>query len=43
MNRSDLFETVAGYLAGITTGCAFIALYVALTAPVAETVVKLLA
>jgi hypothetical protein len=42
MNRSELLETAAGYLAGITTGFAFVALYVALTAPVAETVVRLL-
>ncbi len=42
MNRSELIETVAGYLAGITTGCAFVALYVALATPVAETALKFL-
>ena len=43
MNRTELFETAAGYVAGITTGFAFVVLYVAVTAPVAETVLKLLA
>lgn len=40
MNRSERLETAAGYLAGITTGLAFVALYVALSAPVVETVLK---
>ena len=43
MNRTDLLETAAGYLAGITTGFAFVLLYVALATPVVETVEKLLA
>ena len=43
MNRHELWENVAGYVAGITTGLAFVVLYVALAAPVAETVQKLIA
>ena len=43
MNRTELFETAAGYVAGVTTGLAFVILYVALTAPVAETVLKFVA
>jgi hypothetical protein len=42
MNRSEVLETAASAIAGITTGIAFILLYVLLTAPVAETVQKLL-
>jgi len=42
MNRNELLEAVAGYAAGITTGLAFILLYVAVAAPVAETVQKLI-
>ena len=42
MNRNELLETAAGYAAGITTGLAFILLYVALAAPVSETVQKLI-
>ena len=40
MDRTELLETAASWVAGIATGCAFVALYVALTAPVAETVLK---
>lgn len=43
MNRTELLETAAGYLAGITTGFAFVLLYVALATPVVETVEKLIA
>jgi hypothetical protein len=42
MNRHELLEAAAGYVAGITTGLAFVVLYVALAAPVAETVQKLI-
>ena len=42
MNRYELLETAAGYAAGITTALAFILLYVALAAPVAETAQKLI-
>ena len=41
MNRSEALETVASAIAGVLTGGAFILLYVLLTAPVAETVLKL--
>ena len=41
MKRYELMETAAGYAAGVTTGLAFILLYVALAGPVAETVLKL--
>ncbi len=43
MNRTELLETVAGYAAGITTGLAFVVLYVLLATPVVETVEKLIA
>ena len=43
MNRSEIMETVAGYIAGITTGFAFVALYVLLATPVVETLEKLIA
>ena len=43
MNRTELMESVAGYVAGITTGFAFVLLYVALATPVVETVEKLIA
>jgi hypothetical protein len=43
MNRTELFETAASYIAGISTGLAFVVLYVALSAPVTETVLKLIA
>lgn len=42
MKRYELLESAAGYAAGITTALAFILLYVALAAPVAETVQKLI-
>lgn len=42
MNRSQVLENVASAIAGITTGAAFVLLYVLLTAPVAETLEKLL-
>jgi hypothetical protein len=42
MNRTEALETVASTIAGIITGGAFIILYVVLTAPVAETVQKLI-
>jgi hypothetical protein len=42
MNRSEALETAASTVAGILTGGAFIVLYVLLTAPVAETVQKLI-
>jgi hypothetical protein len=41
MKRYELMESAAGYAAGVTTGLAFILLYVALAGPVAETVLKL--
>jgi hypothetical protein len=40
MDRTELLENVAGWVAGITTGVVFIVLYVALSAPVAETLQK---
>jgi hypothetical protein len=40
MDRTELLENVAGWVAGITTGVLFIVLYVALSAPVVETVQK---
>lgn len=40
MDRTELLETAASWAAGIATGCAFVALYIALSAPVAETVLK---
>jgi hypothetical protein len=43
MNRSELMESVAGYVAGITTGFAFVLLYVMLATPVVETVEKFIA
>ena len=43
MNRSELMESVAGYVAGITTGFAFVLLYVLLATPVVETVEKFIA
>ena len=43
MSRTELMETAAGYVAGITTGFAFVLLYVALATPVVETVEKLIA
>lgn len=43
MNRTELLETVAGYAAGITTGLAFVLLYVLLATPVVETVQKFIA
>ena len=42
MNRSEVLETVASTIAGIITGGAFILLYVLVTAPVSETVQKLI-
>jgi hypothetical protein len=42
MNRSELLETAASTIAGITTGLAFVVLYVMLTAPVSETVQRLI-
>jgi hypothetical protein len=42
MNRSELLENAAGAIAGITTGLVFVVLYVLLTAPVAETVQRLI-
>jgi hypothetical protein len=43
MNRTELLETAASAIAGITTGCAFVLLYVLLATPVAETVQKFVA
>jgi hypothetical protein len=43
MDRTELLENVAGWVAGVVTGTAFIVLYVALATPVAETVQKFLA
>ncbi|HEY0306198.1 MAG TPA: hypothetical protein VGC44_14590 [Longimicrobiales bacterium] len=43
MNRTELLETAAGYAAGITTGLAFVLLYVLLATPVVETVQKFVA
>jgi hypothetical protein len=43
MNRTELLETAAGYAAGITTGLAFILLYVLVATPVVETVQKFIA
>lgn len=40
MDRTELLENVAGWVAGITTGVLFIVLYVALATPVVETVQK---
>ena len=40
MNRTELLENVAGWVAGIATGVAFVVLYVALAGPVAETAMK---
>lgn len=42
MNRTEALETVASTVAGILTGGAFILLYVVLTAPVSETVQRLI-
>jgi hypothetical protein len=42
MNRSERWETAASTAAGITAGIVFILLYVSLTAPVAETVQRLI-
>jgi hypothetical protein len=43
MDRTELVENVAGWVAGITTGILFVVLYVALSAPVTETVLKFVA
>ncbi len=43
MNRTELLETAASAIAGITTGCAFVLLYVLLATPVAETVQEFVA
>lgn len=40
MNRSEVAETVASTIAGIVTGGAFILLFVLVSTPVAETVLK---
>jgi hypothetical protein len=42
MNRSELLENAASAIAGLTTGLAFVVLYVLLTAPVSETVQRLI-
>jgi hypothetical protein len=42
MNRSELLENAASAIAGITTGLVFVVLYVLLTAPVSETVQRLI-
>jgi hypothetical protein len=41
MDRTELLENVAGWVAGITTGVLFVVLYVALSAPGVETIKKL--
>ena len=40
MDRTELLENVAGWVAGIATGILFVVLYVALSAPVVETAAK---
>jgi hypothetical protein len=42
MNRSELLENAASAIAGLTTGLVFVVLYVLLTAPVSETVQRLI-